>query len=115
MGYFNVIWQGDANAMALGLLEHVTSPPFVVNIAGPEELSVRETCETLAQLMDRSVTFTGREAPDALLSNSARGRSLFGEPRIDAAQLIAWTADWVQKGGASLEKPTHFASRDGRF
>jgi hypothetical protein len=29
--------------------------------------------------------------------------------------LIAWTADWVARGGSSLDKPTHFESRDGRF
>ena len=115
MGYFNVIWQGDANAMALGLLHHAASPALVVNLAGPEELSVRDTCETFGKLMNRTVTFSGKEAPDALLSNSERARTMFGEPRVSAPQLIAWTADWVQRGGASLDKPTHFESRDGRF
>ena len=67
MGYFNVIWQGDANAMAIASLAHAASPPFVFNLAGPEELSVRATCEELARLMGRTVTFTGREATDALL------------------------------------------------
>ena len=42
MGYVNVIWQGDANAMALCALAHAASPPLVVNVAGAEELSVRE-------------------------------------------------------------------------
>ena len=41
MGYYNVIWQGDANAMAIASLAHASSPPFVFNLAGPEELSVR--------------------------------------------------------------------------
>ena len=63
MGYFNVIWQGDANAMALCALAHAASPPLVVNLAGPEELSVRATCETLASAAGVDVTFTGREAP----------------------------------------------------
>ena len=73
MGYFNVIWQGDANAMALAALAHAASPPFVVNIAGPEELRVRETCSELARLLGVEVSFTGTEAADALLSNGARG------------------------------------------
>lgn len=115
MGYFNVIWQGDANAMALALFNHVTTPARVVNVAGREELSVRETCEKLATLMNREVTFQRAEAPDALLSNGALSRSLAGEPRVSAEQLIAWTADWVRRGGATLDKPTHFESRDGRF
>jgi nucleoside-diphosphate-sugar epimerase len=115
MGYFNAIWQGDANGMALASLAHAAAPPLILNIAGPEELSVRATCEELARLLGRAVSFTGHEAPDALLSNAARGWSLFGRPRISASQLIAWTADWVARGGASLDKPTHFESRDGRF
>jgi hypothetical protein len=61
------------------------------------------------------VSFLGAEAPDALLSNGARAWSLFGRPRVDAAQLIRWTADWIARGGGTLDKPTHFESRDGRF
>src|SRR5262245_48164619 len=115
MGYFNVIWQGDANAMALHSLERAASPALVVNLAGAELLSVRETCEALASRLGVTVSFAGQEAPDALLSDGAAGWSLFGRPRITAERLIAWTADWVRRGGASLDKPTHFESRDGRF
>ena len=31
MGTFNAIWQGDANAAVLALLEHAASPPRPVN------------------------------------------------------------------------------------
>src|SRR5581483_2711574 len=34
MGSFNAIWQGDANAMALCALDHASSPPLVLNLAG---------------------------------------------------------------------------------
>jgi nucleoside-diphosphate-sugar epimerase len=115
MGYFNVIWQADANAMALAALMHASSPPLVVNLAGPEELSVRATCLELGRLLGTDVSFTGHEADDALLSNGARGWALLGAPRVDTARLLAWTADWVRRGGASLDKPTHFESRTGRF
>jgi len=115
MGYFNVIWQGDANAMALHSLAEATSPPLVVNLAGPELLSVRETSQAIAARLGVAVSFTGREAPDALLSDGSTGWSLFGRPRVTADRLIAWTVDWVHRGGASLDKPTHFESRDGRF
>jgi nucleoside-diphosphate-sugar epimerase len=115
MGYFNAIWQGDANAMALAALAHTSSPPLVLNIAGPEELSVRKTCEDLGALLNRPVAFKGREAEDALLSNGARGWSLFGRPRVDVGKVIEWAADWVARGGSSLDKPTQFESRDGRF
>jgi nucleoside-diphosphate-sugar epimerase len=115
MGYFNAIWQGDANAMALAALAHASSPALIVNVAGAEELSVRAACVGLARLMNVEVAFTGQEAPDALLSNGSRGRALLGTPRVDAATLIAWTADWVRRGGESLDKPTHFESRTGQF
>jgi nucleoside-diphosphate-sugar epimerase len=115
MGYINVIWQADANAMALAALARTSSPPLVVNLAGPEELSVRETCLTLARLLGVDVSFIRHEAEDAVLSNGARGWALFGKPRVDAGQLLAWAANWIQRGGESLHKPTHFESRTGRF
>ena len=115
MGNFNVIWQADANAMALLSLEHVGTPPFVLNVSGPELLGTRRVCQQIAQLLDRSVTFDGTESPDALLNNGQLGHRLFGYPRISAAQLIRWIADWLRRGGASLGKPTHFEVRDGKF
>ena len=115
MGYFNAIWQADANAIALASLSHAAAPPLVLNIAGPEEISVRAVCSDLAARLGRSVTFSGEEAHDALLSNGERAWSLFGRPRISVDQVIAWTADWFHRGGATLGKPTHFESRDGTF
>jgi hypothetical protein len=40
---------------------------------------------------------------------------MFGRPRVDADQMIAWIADWVARGGTTLAKPTHFQERSGRF
>jgi hypothetical protein len=40
---------------------------------------------------------------------------LFGYPRVTAKQLITWIADWTMRGGATINKPTHFESRDGKF
>jgi len=115
MGFVNVIWQADANAMALAALRHTSTPPLIVNIAGPEELSVRAACTELARRQNADVSFINHEAEDALLSNGARGWALLGKPRVDAAQLLAWTADWIGRGGESLGKPTHFESRAGQF
>jgi uncharacterized protein YbjT (DUF2867 family) len=110
-----VIWQGDANAMAIAALARAASPPLVVNIAGPEQLSVRDTALELGRLLGRSVTLSGTEADDALVSNGTLGWTLFGRPRVPAARLIAWTADWLARGGTTFGKPTHFESRDGRY
>lgn len=115
MGAFNAIWQADANAMALASLAHATSPPRMLNIAGPELLSVRRVCEQLAATMGREARFTGAESADALLSNGQLAHQLFGYPRVGAQQLIEMIARWVRAGGTSLGKPTHFESREGRF
>ncbi len=115
MGHANVIWQGDANAMSLVSLAHASTPPYVVNIAGREELSVRDVCTALGARLGRTPRFTGTEAGDALLSNGSRGWADLGAPRVSLDRLLDWTADWVARGGSSLGKPTHFESRDGRF
>ena len=115
MGYVNVIWQGDANAMALRAIEHCATPPFVVNVAGPERLAVRQICEELGRLMNRRPILVGKEADDALLSDARRGYPLLGRPRVTVDQLLRWIADWVMRGGQTLGKPTRFEVRDGRF
>ena len=58
----------DANAIALCALREATSPPFVVNVTGPEQLSVRQVCEDFARLFQKPVGFRGEEAADALFS-----------------------------------------------
>jgi nucleoside-diphosphate-sugar epimerase len=115
MGHVNVIWQGDANAMAIAALRLAASPPVTVNIAGPGELSVRDLASRLAARLERPVRLVGAEAPDALLSNSSYGRSVLGEPAVSVEQLLDWTAAWLAAGGRTSGKPTQFGSRDGRF
>ena len=115
MGYFNTIWQADANAMILRAFDQVASPPWVVNVTGPEALSVRAASEQLGRLMNKPVNFVGAETDTALLSNAQRGLQALGQLRVNADRLIEWVAAWVQKGGRSLGKPTHFESREGKF
>jgi nucleoside-diphosphate-sugar epimerase len=115
MGWFNTLWQGDANAMTLRCFAHVDSPPVTLNLTGPECLNVRETCERLGQLLGRESVFTGKEALTALVSNARQAFSLFGQPRVSADQLLAWVAAWLRQAGPTLNKPTHFEVRDGRF
>jgi len=115
MGHFNTIWQGDANAMALRAFERAASPPWILNVTGPEVLSVREVCERFGRRMGRPVRFTGSEAQTALLNNARRGLELFGPLRVSTDRLIEWVVDWVTRGGRCLGKPTHFQARDGRF
>jgi nucleoside-diphosphate-sugar epimerase len=115
MGYLNAIWQGDACAMSLQSLACASVPPFVINIAGPELLSVRRVAEQFGEQFHKPVRFEGQESDDALLSNAKKSHGLIGLPQVDADQMITWIADWVSRGGATLAKPTHFEERAGRF
>jgi nucleoside-diphosphate-sugar epimerase len=115
MGNVNVIWQGDANAMALCAFAHAASPPFVVNLVGPEQLSVRQIAEAFGERLGVEPLFVGVESATALLSNGQRGHRLFGYPRVPAGRMIEWIADWLKQGGDTLGKPTHFQVRDGKF
>jgi nucleoside-diphosphate-sugar epimerase len=115
MANFNIIWQADANAMSLAALAQASSPPFVINIAGPELMSVREVLKQLGKLMDREAKFHGIENPDAAISNAQLASRLYGYPRVSPNELIEWIAHWVMDGGESLNKPTHFETRDGKY
>jgi dTDP-4-dehydrorhamnose reductase len=115
VGYFNAIWQGDANSYAFRSLDLCASPPTILNVTGAERISVREIARWFAGVFGREPRFTGREGPVALLSDSSRCRAQLGEPEVPLALLQQWVAHWVQAGGATLNKPTHFEVTDGRF
>jgi nucleoside-diphosphate-sugar epimerase len=115
MGAFNAIWQGDANAQAIGLLAHCATPPFVLNVTGPETVSVYSVARRFGELLGREPIFDSEESGSALLSNAARAQQLFGYPTVSLNQVIDWVAHWVQIGGPTLNKPTHFETRDGRY
>jgi nucleoside-diphosphate-sugar epimerase len=115
MGSANVIWQSEANAMALQALLVTQTPPRVLNIAGAEFFGIRDVATRLGELIGKSVRFSGTEADEAFLSNAEASHALFRRPEVTVAQMIHWTADWVSRGGDDLGKPTHFESRDGKY
>ncbi len=115
MGYFNTIWQGDANAMTLRAFDHCEVPPRAFNVTGPSIVSVRQACEWFASRFGVSPRFTGTEADTALISNARGGVAALGPLRVSRGELMEWVADWVLRGGRLLAKPTHFEARDGKF
>ena len=115
MGNVNVIWQGDANAIALRAFAHCQSPPLILNVTGPETLSIRYLASCFGALFNKTPCFEGEEAATALLSNASRYHQLFGYPRVSLGQMIGWVAEWVRINGTTLRKPTHFEVRDGKF
>jgi nucleoside-diphosphate-sugar epimerase len=115
MGWFNCIWQGDANALALASLRHTGTPATILNLTGPERLRVRDVAQRFAQRFRVALTLSGQEAGDALLSNTDKMQSLVGAPRVSAAELEAMVASWLERGGANLGLATHFEERGGAF
>ncbi len=116
MSCVNVIWQGDANALALAALARATSPePYIVNVAGREVSYVEDLAKALATRLGKTPSFTGQAAVDSLLSNSSRLHELSSDPLLPLDTLLDWVADWVKNGGRLLGKPTNFERRDGQF
>jgi hypothetical protein len=112
----NVIWQRDANSWCLRSFAHCQSPPLVLNITGPETLSVRELALEFGQHFGVEPTFvSSREGHTALLSDARKARGLFGSPTVQPKEMIEWIANWIRDGGSMLNKPTHFQTRDGKF
>lgn len=115
MGNVNVIWQGDANTMALRMLTRASSPPEIFNVTGPETIPLRYLVEEFGKRFGIEPRITGTEAETALLNNAAKAFGEFGYPAVPLATMIDRVAAWIESGGPSLDKPTHFQARDGRF
>ena len=115
MGYVNQIWQGDANGYLCRFFPLCQSPAAVINLTGPEVLSVRALAGELGRLLDREPRFAGSEATDALLGDARRLCAEFGAPATRTGQMLRWMADWVRRDGRSLGKPTKYESRSGQF
>lgn len=115
MGHVNVIWQGDANEYAIRSLKYCSSPAKVLNITGPEILSVRWLAERFGEKFHRAPIFAGEEQNNALLSNASEAHRLFGYPSVSIREMIDWVSAWVANEGEDYGKPTHFQERKGAF
>jgi len=115
MGYFNLIWQGDACARAIQCLQQVASPPKLLNVTGAEKLSIRAVAEQFGRLLSQPVKLTGKEAEAAWISDASESVRLFGPTTVSLDQMMQMIADYLQAGGKLLGKPTHFETRDGKF
>ena len=114
-GQVNVIWQGDANSVCLRAFSVCSCPPAVLNLTGPESLSVRWIAQRFGEHFGIEPVFEGVEAGTALLNNAARCHRIFGYPSVSVEQMVEWIAQWIGMGGTTLNKPTHFETRDGKF
>jgi nucleoside-diphosphate-sugar epimerase len=115
MGHVNIIWQGDANEMAIRSLHHCSVPPAILNIAGPETASVKSLAEEFGVLLKKKPVFIQEEQGTALLSDGSEAYRLFGRPNVSLREMVELIAGWIEEGGRILNKPTHFQERQGHF
>lgn len=115
MGHVNQVWQGDANSYLVRMFPFCSSPATVLNLTGPDVLSVRELTVSLGRLLERAPRFIGQESETALLGSAARLFDRLGRPVTPVERVVEWVAHWTRMGGRSLDKPTGYQSRSGRF
>jgi hypothetical protein len=115
MGYVNIIWQQDANEIALRSLHHCSVPAKILNVTGLEKLSVRELATAFGRIFGHEPIFKNQEQETALLSDAAESKRLFGSQAVSVNQMIELISGWITEGGKLLGKPTHFQEREGKF
>jgi nucleoside-diphosphate-sugar epimerase len=115
MGAVNLIWQRDANDYIIRAIAMTKSPPAVLNVTGPETITIRSLAEQIGKTLGRKPKFVSREAPSALLSDASHCLSMFGPPQTTLEQMVAMIAEWVAAGKQTLNKPTKYEIRNGKF
>jgi nucleoside-diphosphate-sugar epimerase len=115
MGHVNVIWQGDANEIALRALHHCSVPSKILNVTGPEIIPVRWIAKEFGKLFGQSPEFVNQEQDTALLSNAAESFRLYGYPKVPLKKMMEVIVEWINEGGRVINKPTHFQERKGQF
>lgn len=111
----NCIWQGSANEIAIRGLLHASSPAKIMNVTGPETISIQKAANLLGSVLGKEPIFEGEPGNDAYLNDSAEAMETFGYPSVSIRTLIRWQAEWILDGGRALGKPTHFEERKGSY
>ena len=112
---FNFIWQGSANEIAIRGLLHADSPACIMNVTGPETVSIKKASIELGKYLGKEPIFENECGTDAYLNDASLAMETFGYPQVSAKTLIRWQAEWLLDGGRTLGKPTHFEERKGSY
>lgn len=111
----NVIWQGDANEIAIRSLLHCDYPIDVLNVTGKDTLRVKDIANLFSNQFGINPIFIGEESKQCLLSNSSKCEKIYGKNQTSIETMVSLTANWISKGGQTIDKPTHFQERKGDF
>ena len=115
MGTASVIWQGDANEIAIRALNHCSVPAKILNVTGPETVSLRWLADQFGKMLGITPEFINEEQPTSFLSNAAESFRLFGYPKVTLKQMMELVLEWMKQGGKTLNKPTHYSERKGKY
>ena len=111
----NVIWQGDANEIAIRSLLHCSTPAKILNVTGPEILSTRWIAQQFGNIFGLEPKFVNEPVGTALLNNASECHRIFGYPKVTIREIIDITGAWLNGGGDEFGKATHFQERGGKF
>ena len=114
-GHASVIWQGDANSLAIRALRHCAVPARPLIISGPETMSIRAAARSIGSQLGKEPVFEGEEAATCCVVNAGHTMDVFGYPMVPVERMVTWIADWVSRDGLSWNKPCHYETRDGMF
>ncbi len=112
---FNFIWQGSANEIAIRGLLHAEAPAKIMNVTGPETVSIKKAAIELGEYLGKKPVFEGEPGNDAYLNDASLAMETFGYPAVSSKTLIRWQAEYIKDGGRTLDKPTHFEERKGSY
>ena len=115
MGAVNLIWQRDANDYIIRAITLAKSPAAILNVTGPDTIPVRRLAEQIGVELGKKPKFVSRETESALLSNASYCLQTFGPPQTTLDQMVSMIVNWVASGKKTLNKPTKYNIRDGKF
>ena len=115
MGHVNVIWQGDANRWRCVASRTPRRRPR--RSMSPDRR--RSRCDgsppSSASCWARRPSSPASRRRPAGSTIRARMVKEFGPPSVPLQKMIEWTADWLARDMATLNKPTHYEVRDGQY
>jgi nucleoside-diphosphate-sugar epimerase len=115
MGAVNLIWQRDANDYIIRAITLAKSPAAILNVTGPDTIAIRTLAEQIGDEVGRMPDFVSQETESALLSNASDCMRTFGRPQTTLDQMVSVIAKWVASGKKTLNKPTKYTVRNGKF